>query len=315
MSKYIKLACITTMLLYLGACDKADPGRPMEPKGKVIATVNKTKLTQAELDGLLNARRMGGQPANLENTRDELIGLELLRQEAMAAGVHIDPQVAAEINHQVANVIVSKHINNVLSENPITDEDVAAEYSRQIEARPDEEYKSSHILVATEEEGKAVIEELNTGANFADVAKAKSTGPSGKNGGSLGWSSPSNYVPEFALALQAIEVGQYSKTPVKSQFGWHVILVEDVRKASKPTLDQVKPQLQRMMMAQRVNDYVSALREKAEINIIEEEPVAIEQPVSEEPAPAAETSQTDVDEEQAATDESSTTTTEPVEQN
>ncbi len=306
MSKYLKLAFIAVAFITLNACDKSDPGRPMQPEGKVIAKVNSVELTQPELDNLLEARRAAGQAANRDNTLEELIGLELLRQEAAANDLHLDPQIAAEINRQAASTLVSKLINDKMTENPVTDEDVAAEYARQVEARPDKEYKSSHILVQTEDEGKAIIAELDAGADFAEVAKAKSTGPSGKSGGSLGWSSPSSYVPEFAMALQSIEVGQYSKQPVKTQFGWHIILVEDMREANKPTLEQVKPQLQRIMMSQRINDYVTGLREKASVNLIEEEPVPVEEPAAEEPAPAIEEEVAPPAEESSAATEEST---------
>jgi peptidyl-prolyl cis-trans isomerase C len=279
MSKYLITIPLAAALLTLSACDQVDPGRPASPEGDVVAVVNKIEITQPEVDGLMNARRMNGQPVSAENTLQELIGLELLRQEAIAKGILQDPEIAAEINRQVANVIVSKHVNNILTESPITDEVIAAEYAKQIEARPDKEYKSSHILVKTEEEGKAVIKQLDGGAKFEDVAKEKSIGPSGKSGGSLGWSSPSNYVPEFGLALQSTPVGTYSKQPVKTQFGWHVILVEEIRDIKNPPLEQIKPQLQRMLMAQRISEYVENLRENANITIVEEK---------EEPAPAEE---------------------------
>jgi peptidyl-prolyl cis-trans isomerase C len=268
MSKYSKLVVIAAALLTLSACDNADPSRPAVIKGEAVAKINNVEITRPELDGLMNARRMGGQPAPEEQALDELIGLELLRQEAVAKGVFDDPEIAAEVNRQVANIIVSKHVNNIFTSNPITDEDIAAEYNRQVEARPDKEYKSSHILVATEEEASAIIKQLDEGAKFADLAKQKSTGPSGKSGGSLGWSSPSDYVPEFALALQSIEPGKYSSAPVKTQFGWHVIQVEDIREANKPPIEQVKPQLQRMIMTQRITEYVDNLRNNADVTII-----------------------------------------------
>jgi peptidyl-prolyl cis-trans isomerase C len=294
MSKYSKLVFIAAALLALSACDQVDPGRPVTPKGKVVAKVNNVGITQPELDGLVNARRMNGQPVSPEQTLDELIGLELLRQEAVGKGFLDDPEIAAEINRQIANIIVSKHVNEIVTANPVTDEDISAEYAKQIEARPDKEYKSSHILVETEEEADAIIKQLDGGANFTELAKQKSTGPSGKSGGSLGWSSPSNYVPEFAMALQSIESGKYSSKPVKTQFGWHVIQVEEIRDANKPALNEVKPQLQRMIMAQRITEYVENLRNNAKVTIVEEKEQAAPVPVPEaapvtEAVPAEET--------------------------
>ncbi|MBN1379870.1 MAG: peptidylprolyl isomerase [Gammaproteobacteria bacterium] len=306
MSKYAKLFFVTAAFLALSACDNVDPGRPMKLEGDIVAQVNNIEITQAELDGLINARRMSGQQVSPEQSLEELIGFELLRQEAVAKGILNDPEVGVEINRQVASAIVSKHVNNILEESPITDEDVAAEYAKQIEARPDKEYDSSHILVATEDEAKQIVQQLDKGADFAELAKQKSTGPSGKSGGKLGWSSPSNYVPEFGLALQNIAAGTYGKEPVKTQFGWHVIKVEAVREANKPTLEQVKPQLQRMIMAQKISEYVENLRNNATVTIVEKEaePVAAPQ-VEDKPAaaPAPVTSETPAVEEQPAATE------------
>ena len=288
MSNILKILLITAALLPLSACNnQTDPGRPMSPKGKVAAKVNNVELTQPEVDGLVNARRAANQQTTPERSLEELIGLELLRQEAVAAGILDDPEIQAEINRQVANIIVARHVNDLISAQPITDEDLAAEYAKQIEARSGKEYKSSHILVKTEDEAKAIIKELDKGADFAELAKQKSTGPSGKSGGSLGWSSPSAYVPEFAMALQSIEPGTYSKEPVKTQFGWHIIKVEEVRDTAQPPLDQVKPQLRQLIMQQRITDHVEELRKNANVVITLEEEKTVEKPATED-KPASE---------------------------
>lgn len=293
MSNTIKTAVIAVTLLLLNACNTADPGRPATPQGKVVARVNNVEITEPEVNSLVNARRMNGQHFTPQQSLEELIGLELLRQEAMGKDIHNDPDVAAEINRQVANIIVANYVNDYFTENPVTDEDIATAYEQDIEAKPDKEYKASHILVKTEDEAREIIKQLDDGADFSELAKQKSIGPSGKSGGSLGnWSSPSNFVPEFALALQGIEVGKYSSEPVKTQFGWHVILVNDVRDANRPPLEQVKQNLQRKIMSQRMNNLVETLRENANVTIISEEEettASAEERKKEEEAKPAET--------------------------
>ena len=148
----------------------------------------------------------------------------------------------------------------------ITDEALQAAYDEQIGSLPaKQEVRARHILVKEEAEALDIIKELDGGADFAELAKSKSTGPSGPKGGDLGYFGPGQMVPPFEAAAFALEKGDYTKKPVKTQFGWHVIQVEDKRDVAKPTLDQVKDQLRSFLAQQKFTTLITDLREKAKV--------------------------------------------------
>ena len=150
--------------------------------------------------------------------------------------------------------------------NPVTDAEVKAEYDKFVAANSGKEYRARHILVEKEDEAKALIAELKKGAKFEDLAKAKSKDPgSGANGGDLDWAAAASYVPEFSEAMVKLEKGQLTDAPVKSQFGWHVIRLDDVRQAELPKLEEVKSQIVQQLQGQKLNQFQQTLREKAKI--------------------------------------------------
>jgi len=148
----------------------------------------------------------------------------------------------------------------------VTDAEVKAEYDKFVAANSGKEYRARHILVEKEDEAKALIAELKKGAKFEDLAKAKSKDPgSGANGGDLDWAAAASYVPEFSEAMVKLEKGQLTDAPVKSQFGWHVIRLDDVRQAELPKLEEVKSQIVQQLQGQKLNQFQQTLREKAKI--------------------------------------------------
>jgi len=166
--------------------------------------------------------------------------------------------------------------------NPISDEELKKLYDEQVPKG--NEYKARHILVEDEEAAKKLIVELDGGADFSELAKEHSTGPSGKTGGELGWFSPQQMVAPFSEAAATLEKGSYTKQPVKTQFGWHIIILDDVRESTPPAFEEVKPQLQTFVQKQRIQDYIASLRQSATIEI-KEAPTAAE---TTEPAAQAE---------------------------
>ena len=147
-----------------------------------------------------------------------------------------------------------------IANNPATDEEMQAMYDEQIGLAPPTEFKARHILVATQGEAAEIITQLDGGADFAELAKEKSTGPSGPSGGDLGWFPPERMVAEFSQAVQALEDGAYSKEPVQTQFGWHVILREESRDAAPPPFDSVRDALKQNVEGQKLQDYLESLR-------------------------------------------------------
>jgi peptidyl-prolyl cis-trans isomerase C len=150
--------------------------------------------------------------------------------------------------------------------NPVTDADIQAEYAKFVAANGGKEYRARHILVEKEDEAKALIADIKKGAKFEDLAKKASKDPgSGANGGDLDWAAAGSYVPEFSGAMVKLDKGQMTDTPVKSQFGFHIIRVDDVREAQLPKLEEVKPQIAQQLQQQKLSGYQESLRAKAKI--------------------------------------------------
>jgi peptidyl-prolyl cis-trans isomerase C len=150
--------------------------------------------------------------------------------------------------------------------NPVTDAEVKAEYDKFVAANGGKEYRARHILVPKEEEAKAIIASLKKGGKFEDIAKKQSKDPgSGANGGDLDWANPEGYVPEFSQALTKLNKGQTVDAPVKTQFGWHIIRLDDVREAQLPKFEDVKPQIAQQLTQQRLTQFQEELRSKAKV--------------------------------------------------
>lgn len=287
--RYLTLAIGLTASL--AACDQLQNNTPtattvttpaIKDTSAVVATVNGTSITEAVLDLYAEQMksRMPGGKMDRHAVLEEVINLELASQRGAKEGVADNPRTQLQIDQQRRAVIASAAIQQFLKSNPIGDEDLHKLYDEQVPKGS--EYKARHILVEDEAKGKELIAELDAGADFSELAKKYSTGPSGKSGGELGWFSPKQMVAPFSEAAAKLEKGSYTKEPVKTQFGWHIIILDDVRDTTPPAFEQVKPQLQAFMQKQRVQEYISGLREGAQIDIKLQEPAAAEAPA--EPA-------------------------------
>ena len=196
---------------------------------------------------------------------DEMIATEILRQEALNAGIGNRPEIVEQIKRQESNILINTLMTEKFADLKFTDEELKAEYDRLIGLNDASEYKARHILLQTEDEAKVVIEELKGGANFEELAKAKSQGPSAPNGGDLGWFKAETMVPAFAEAVGKMEKGAYSTEGVNTRFGWHVILLEDKRTTEQPAFDDVKQNVQQSLTRQTIESYVDELEGKATI--------------------------------------------------
>ncbi len=236
-----------------------------------VAVVNGKPISLQTYEFYLRQLQAERPNANLAGNRqrviNELVNRELLYQDAVKKKLDKDPEVAFALEQLRMNTMIQANVGKIASDMKITDETLKKEYDEKIAKADVSEYKASHILLKTEDDAKGVIKELDGGAVFSDVAKAKSTGPTGPDGGDLGWFKAGQMVPPFAQALTQMKKGTYSKTPVQTQFGWHVILLEDTRKATPPKFEDVKPQLANMMRGQQINSYVENLRKKAKVDI------------------------------------------------
>lgn len=233
---------------------------------KVLATVNGKSITQQDYDNYVQEHPKGTK-LDQKQTLNELISRELVYQDALKKGLDKDKEVLAKLEAVRQNLILGAALEKAMTSPAITDAELKKMYDSRVAEFNVKEYKARHILVKSKDEADKVITELDMGGDFAELAKKKSTGPTGKNGGDLGWFAPQQMVPEFSQAVSQLEKGKYTKSPVQTKFGWHVIKLEDTRSAEPPTFDQVKPQLKKVAEQSRANDYLQSLKAKAKIDI------------------------------------------------
>ncbi len=252
-----------------------------------VAVVNGKAISKASFEQYVQQLRGRTKVDSAEASKslvEQLVLEELLVQEADKQKLAEDPQIKQQLAMVQRSLLASSVIRRMLSQSAPTEEAIKKEYETAIAAMKGKEYKASHILVDSEDKAKEIIAELKKGANFGDLAKAKSTDSSKDSGGDLGWFSPSMMVPPFSQAVAKMEKGKFTEQPVQTSFGWHVILLEDVRDATPPSLEELKPQIQQMLQSKVVNDYLEKLKAGAKIEVSE-----IKDTAATAPAPAAAT--------------------------
>ncbi len=226
----------------------------------------KALYPQAQFDTLLKQRIQQGQPDTPElrsAIREELNTRELLAREAKKQGLEKSNEVKNQMELASQTVLVSAFVADWIKKNPISDADLRKEYDTIKTQIGDKEYHVKHILVEKEDEAKDIIAQLQKGTKFDELAKARSKDPGSKDkGGDLDWNAPAGFVKPFSDAMVATPKGKFSTVPVQTQFGYHVILVEDIREAKVPPFDEVKPQLQQRMQAAHLDKYFKELRAK-----------------------------------------------------
>jgi len=235
---------------------------------KAFVKVNGASVSQNLADAFIAEQKSKGAPesAELRNAvREELIRRELLLQEAKKAGLDKKPDIAAQAEAAKQAILIRSYVQEYVKKNPIKDEQLKAEYEKIKAQVGSTEYKASHILVKEEDEAKAVIENLKKGAKFNELAKQSIDPGSKESGGDLGWAAPSNYVKPFADAMTSLTKGKYTETPVKSEFGYHIIMLEDTRPTTFPSFDEVKPRLLQQAQTQQITKMVDGLRAKAKV--------------------------------------------------
>jgi peptidyl-prolyl cis-trans isomerase C len=238
-----------------------------KPADKPV-TVNGKPIPKARLDFIVKQRAAQGQPDNDQSRRmilDNLITQEVVAQEADRQGFGKGADVRTQLDLMRQQLVVQALIQDYLKKHPVKEEDLQAEYEKLKASRGDKEYKARHILVDKDTEANDIIAQLKKGAKFEDLAKQSKDPGSKDKGGDLDWNPPGTFVKPFADALVKLEKGKYTETPVQTQFGWHVIQLDDVRSQAFPPFDTVKQQLQARLQEQEVHKYVAELRSKAKI--------------------------------------------------
>jgi peptidyl-prolyl cis-trans isomerase C len=234
-----------------------------------VAIVNGKPVPKARIDMLQQQLAKSGRPITPEmegQLREEVIAREIFMQEAQKRGLHVTSDFRAQMELARQTLLIRELFADYQKKNPVTDADIQGEYDKFTAANAGKEYKSRHILVEKEEEAKAVIADLKKGQKFEEIAKKQSKDPgSGANGGDLDWANASSFVPEFAEAMIKLKKGETTTEPVKSQFGWHVIRVDEIRDAQLPKLEEVRPQIAKQLQEQKLAQFQEDLRKKAKI--------------------------------------------------
>lgn len=234
-----------------------------------VAKVNGVSIPQARLDAIMSEMKSQGRPDTpevREAIKQELINREIVSQEAVKKGLHKKTEVAMMLEVQRQALLVNAYLQDYVRAHPIKDDDLKKEYERIKASTPSKEYKARHILVESEDEAKQIIAQVKKGGNFEKIAadKSKDQGSKGR-GGDLDWGPAGRYVPAFGQALAKLKKGQLTDAPVQTQFGWHVIRLDDERAAKFPPFEEVKPQIQQEMRQQQVQKVIGELRGKAKV--------------------------------------------------
>lgn len=237
---------------------------------QTAATVNGKPIPQSLVDAVAaNMAKQQGQqvtPQIKEQIKKEMILREVVVQQAEKMGIPKQPEIQDEIEINRQNVLIRAVLGDYLKKHPITDAQVQAKYDQFAKSFGNTEYEAQHILVPTQKEAEDIIAQLKKGAKFSDLAKkySKDTGSAG-NGGNLGWSAPGNFVPAFADAMMKLKPGQYTSTPVQTQFGWHVIKLDATRPSKPPALEQLRPQITQELQREEVEKYQQELLAGAKV--------------------------------------------------
>lgn len=265
------LAALTAMLFALSACGKAGTPNAADKTAAdtpAVATVNGKNLSAGSFDLYATSvarKPLGELTVDQKNQLlDQFIGMQLAADAAEKAALEKSKEVSTQLALTRMNILAEAEFKKYLDEHPIADAEVKAEYDTQITSLP-KEYHASHILVENKVIADSIIRDLKKGVDFAKLAKEQSKDPSGKNGGDLGWFTPDTMVKPFADALQTLEKGKFTEEPVQSQFGWHVILLQDTRTATPPNFDQVKDRVKQIVQRKKLQVFLEDLRKNAKI--------------------------------------------------
>jgi peptidyl-prolyl cis-trans isomerase C len=241
----------------------------MAAQAQNIAIVNGQPVPKARVDVLAQQLAAAGRPVTPEmepQLKEEVIAREIFMQEAKKQSLDATDDYKAQLDLARQAILIRQLFETYRKTHPVTDAEVQAEYDKFVAANSGKEYKARHILVENEDQAKKIITDLKKGGKFEDIAKKQSKDPgSGANGGDLDWANPSSFVAEFSEAMIKLNKGETTQAPVKSQFGWHIIRVDDIRQAQLPKLEDVKPQISQQLAQQKLQKYQEDLRKQAKV--------------------------------------------------
>jgi peptidyl-prolyl cis-trans isomerase C len=277
MSQFLRtpwtVVSIVTAIAVLSACGKtqqaAAPAAADKPVPAPVAVVNGTAISRTEFDiyvkGLLQGKQQELTQEQKDQVLDEMIGMQLLSAQGDKEGLEKDPDTAAQLDVLRMRVLADAASQKYLKGQEPTDTDLHAEYETALAAMDKTEYHARHILVANKDQADDVLKKLKGGAKFEDLAKSQSIDGSKTNGGDLGWFTLARMVKPFGDAVKGLKKGEITQQPVQTQFGWHVIQLEDTRDVTPPPFEQVKAQLTNAWIRKKLQEYVAELKKNAKI--------------------------------------------------
>ena len=274
-NKLLRLLPLVALAGVLAGCGQGSKsgntaGTQAPAAGTVLVTVNGAPITNYDVDAYVMARTHGRKIKLNDQQRymvaQEMVQLTLAAQDAQKQGLGSKPEVQAQLAMQRDMILANQAVEHFMDTANVPEDQLKQKYQEYAKSQSGEEYKARHILVKTKAEAEKIIKELNHGADFATLAEKDSTGPSAKKGGELGWFKAQQMVPEFSAALEKLKPGEYTKTPVKTQYGWHVILLEKEKTAAPPSYTSMKPQLANEIKGSMVRGYLDKLKDKADVH-------------------------------------------------
>jgi len=267
--KYAMVAMLAALGV-LSGCQQKSAGTAMTAaSGAPVAVVNGVPISRDFFE--FYVMRIAGRaskdlpPDQRERALDNLVRAELVVQQAEKDGITKDPQTQNAVELARLNVIEQTASENYLKDKKPTEQELRAEYETQLATLPRLEYHARHILVATQPFAQKLIQELDKGANFVDLAKRESMDSSKDNGGDLGWFTPDHMVKPFAEAVVALKPGEYTHQPVQTEYGWHIIQLEGTRDLSPPTFESVHDRLVQVVLTKKFKAYTDQLLKSAKV--------------------------------------------------
>ena len=253
----------------LVACIPVAAAAEQRPEPRTLVTIDGTPITEMHFAVYSNLQATGQAASPQESVAvlNKLVNLAILASQARSEGLADNPEVAAALEIAEIEVLAQAALRNHITTHPITDEELNEAFAARYSSEARTEYKARHILVENEEQARDLIRSLEAGEDFAALAKANSSGPSGPNGGDLGLFEAGQMVAPFSEATQKLDKGQFTKDPVQTQFGWHVILLEDRREADPVALEDVKEQLLAELHRERAAAYMGKARQAVKVEV------------------------------------------------
>ena len=233
-----------------------------------LAIVNGKAIPSSRVEVMVKQMVQQGQkdsPEMRSMIKEELINREILAQEADRQGVSSRPEIKNQVDLARQSIVIRALAQEFIAKNPVKDDEMKAEYDKFKSQSQGKEYHARHILVEKEDDAKAIITKLKAGGKFEELAAQSKDPGSAAQGGDLGWAPPDAFVKEFSEAMVSLKAGDYTQTPVQTQFGFHVIKLEETRDAQLPSFDEVKPQIAESLQQRKLQQFQQDLKKKAKI--------------------------------------------------